>query len=291
MKPGQQTPRSVLVLGATGGVGTAVAQMLGEAGFHVIGTCRTATQAKALVKSGVCAQALRLSLDKNSSIEAAFEQLKKLNVDSLAGLINCAAITQPRPLELTSQIDLRQTFEINLFGALRAIQLALPLLRTESRRDAGRIIFISSTSGSLGVPLLGAYSASKFALEGLADVLRRELQIWNIAVSLVIPGGIRTPMIQRQLAEIDTDLARLQPGIEQDYAHQYRQHRRLIELAEKSAVTPEAVAADVLRALTDNKPKPRYLCGLPSKSSRAMRRLVSDGLMDRMFDIFPSSKS
>lgn len=283
--------KNALVLGATGGVGIEVARCLGDAGYHVIGSCRTAAQARALVASGTCAQALRLSLDKTRSIESAFAELRSQGIDDLAALVNCAAVTQPRPLELTTQVDLHRTFEINLFGALRAVQLALPMLRAGKGAGAGRIVFISSTSGSLAVPLLGTYSASKFALEALADVLRRELQPWSIGVSLVIPGGIRTPMIQRQLAEIDADLAALKPGIEQDYAHPYRQHRRLIELAEKSAVTPAAVAADVLRALSDTRPKSRYLCGLPSQGSRALRRLMPDGLMDRLFDALPASKN
>lgn len=277
---------NVVVLGATGGVGKAVAQLLRQEGFTVIGSCRTAKQARALVQSGDCTHALQMSLDKSATIEAGFAQLNSMGIQQLVGVVNCAAVTQPRPLELSSLDEVRRTFEINLFGALQAVQLALPLLRP----TAGRVVFVSSTSGSLGVPLLGSYSASKFALEALADVLRRELAHWRIGVSLVIPGGIRTPMIDAQLAEIDADVQTLEGPLASEYRRQYRQHRRLIELAEKSAVTPERVASDVLRALNDKTAKARYLCGMPSKAARTARRLLPDGVLDELFDRLPTSK-
>lgn len=276
----------VLVLGATGGVGQAVCRSLGSAGFEVIGSCRTATQARSLQKEGVCAQTVRLSLDRGSSIDAGFASLAERGLSSLAGIVNCAAITQPQPLELASLDAVRRTFEINLFGALHATQCALPMLRKAN----GRIVFVSSTSGFVGVPLLGAYSASKFALEALADVLRRELSAWDIGVSLVIPGGIRTPMIDAQLAEIDAELAKLKGPLATEYARQYRQHRRLIELAGSSAVTPERVAEDVRRALSEPSPKARYFCGAPSKAARAMSTLLPDGVLDELFDRLPGSK-
>ncbi len=235
--------------------------------------------------AGVCTRALLLRLDQPASIARAFARLQQWQIDSLAGLVNCAAVTQPKPLELAALSDVRQTFEINVFGALDVVQRALPLLRAAM----GRIVLVSSTSGSVGVPLLGAYSASKFALEALADVLRRELAGWKIGVSLVIPGGIKTAMIDRQLDEIDADLKQLREGLEAQYAQQYRQHRTVIELAAKSAVPPSQVADDVLRALTDTTPKARYLCGLPSKATRTMRRLLPDAVLDRMFDYLPAS--
>lgn len=277
---------TVLVLGAAGGVGQAVAASLSAAGYEVIATCRTPAQGKQLVKAGVCRMALSMDLEQPATMAAAFAKLKRQGIHGLVGLVNCAAITAPKPLELASLDEVRRSFEINVFGALGAIQLALPLLRL----GQGRIVMVSSTSGSLGVPLLGAYSASKFALEGLADVLRRELAQWSIKVSLVIPGGIKTPMIERQLAEIDAALRQLKPGIEAEYEHQYRQHRKLIELADQTAVPPSQVAADVLRALSDAAPKPRYLCGVSSKGTRAIRRVMPDSLMDRVFGLLPASK-
>jgi NAD(P)-dependent dehydrogenase (short-subunit alcohol dehydrogenase family) len=279
--------RKLMVLGATGGVGQAVARRLTAEGFEVIATCRSPAQCRELEQAGLCHHALVMRLDEPASIEAAFAELEAQGVTALAGVVNCAAITQPRPLELIAMDELRRTFEVNLFGALDALQRALPRLRA----CGGRIVFVSSTSGSVGVPLLGAYSASKFALEAVADVLRRELCGWGIKVSLIIPAGIKTAMIERQLTEIDRDLLRLKPGLETGYVPQYQQHRSMIELAGLSAVKPEQVAGEVLRALTDAHPKPRYLCGLPSMATRAARRLCSDWVLDRLFDRMPGSRA
>lgn len=280
----------ILVLGVTGGVGQAVAQKLLAEGFEVIGSCRTAAQGRQMIEAGICTRTLLLRLDQSASIAAAFKKLGSLGITTLDGVVNCAAVTQPKPLELAVIGDVRQLFQINLFGALEVMQRALPLLRPVR----GRIVLVSSTSGSIGVPLLGAYSASKFALEALADVLRRELLLWKIGVSLVIPGGIKTGMIDRQLSEIDAELAALKPGgkstLIAEYSTQYRQHRTVIELAEKSAVPPSQVADDVLRALTDARPKARYLCGFTSKGTRTMRRMLPDAVLDQLFSYLPQSK-
>jgi len=280
----------ILVLGVTGGVGQAVAQQLLAEGFEVIGTCRTVAQSRQMIAAGICTRTLLLRLDKSASIAAAFKKLTRQGVSTLDAVVNCAAVTEPKPLELADIDDVRRLFQINLFGALEVMQRAVPLLRPVR----GRIVLVSSTSGSIGVPLLGAYSASKFALEALADVLRRELVPWKIGVSLVIPGGIKTGMIDRQLKEIDAELASLKPGGKStmiaEYSTQYRQHRTVIELAEKSAVPPAQVAAEVLRAVTDPKPKARYLCGFTSRGTRTMRRMLPDAVLDQLFSYLPESK-
>ncbi|HKY89811.1 MAG TPA: SDR family NAD(P)-dependent oxidoreductase, partial [Nevskiaceae bacterium] len=254
-------------------------------GWRVIATWRKDGDANALFDEGACTDALRLGLDEADSIATLPAELASRDVERLDALVNCAAVTEPRPLELTLIPRMRATFETNLFGPLDVIQRALPLLRPAR----GRIVMVSSTSGMLGVPLLGTYSSSKFALEGLADVLRRELAPWKLSVSLVVPGGIKTAMIDRQLRQIDAAIEALGLGIESEYATQYRQHRRLIELAEQSAVPPTQVADDVWRALTDARPKRRYLCGLAAHGTRGLR-LVPDTLVDQLFQRMPASR-
>lgn len=274
-----------LVIGATGGVGQAVGRRLMGEGWRVIATTRKPKDGESLVRDGVCHDALPLRLDDESSCEGLPLELEQRGIARLDALVNCAAITEPRPLELMPIGAMRATFETNLFGPVQVIQKALPFLRPAR----GRIVMVSSTSGMLGVPLLGSYSASKFALEGVADVLGRELAPWGLSVSLIVPGGIRTPMIDRQLRQIDEDVAGLAPGIAQEYREQYLQHRRLIELAEKSAVSPERVADDVLRACTERRPKRRYLCGLAAHGTRTLK-FAPDSMVDQLFQLMPASR-
>lgn len=276
----------ILLLGATGGVGKAVAAALKTRGALVVASCRHEEQGKALIAEGLADQAITLSLDRQESIEQAFGELAERGIIRLSGIVNCAALTWPRPLELTALDDVRYCFETNVFGPLRLIQLALPLLR----KGNGRIVLVSSTSGSLGVPLLGTYSASKFALEALADVLRRELSEWKLPVSLVIPGGIDTPMIASQYKAIDSAIGELKTPLQKVYVRQYQQHRNLIALAEKAAVTPEQVADDVIAALFSRKPKARYLCGMVAKGTRPLSHYLPDSWQDTLFDLIPSNK-
>ncbi len=276
----------VLVIGANGGAGRAVAQRLRSVGYEVIAGCRREEQGEALVEEQLADRYLLLSLDDQQSIETAMDTLDKQGVRSLAGLINCAAVTWPAPLELSDLNAVRQCFETNLLGPLRLIQLSLPLLR----RAQGRIVLVSSTSGSMGVPLLGAYAASKHALEGLADVLRRELVDWRLPVSLVIPGGIKTPMIGQQYQAIDKAVAALKTPLQQAYKNQYLKHRRLIELADKTAVPAELVADYVYRALTDKRPKARYYCGKAVQGGSALFANLPDAITDQIFDMLPPSR-
>ena len=189
---------NILLLGATGGVGEVAAVMLKEAGFNIIATCRSEAQQKLLVDNGICNSTVQLDLASDESIEAAFRQLQAEGVDRLAGAINCAAVANLGALETMSQEDIRDLFQINLFGTLLAAKLAIPLLR----KERGRLIMVGSVGGSLALPLLGAYSASKFAIEAICDVLRRELEPWNIQVSMVNPGFITTRMAKNQISEL-----------------------------------------------------------------------------------------
>lgn len=277
--------KRVMVLGATGGVGREVAEMLRVNGFEVLACCRRPEQGEALIKEGLADQTVCLSLDDQSSIEAAAKELAERGITRLAGVVNCAAVTWPKPLEMTDINAMRELYEINVFGPLRLIQLTLPLLR----REQGRIVLVSSTSGMLGVPLLGAYSTSKFALESMADVLRRELLDWNVAVSLIIPGGIRTPMVEEQYRHIDAEIAKLKTPLQQSYRSQYLKHRRVIEAAEDTAVAPEKVAEMVFEALTCSKPKARYLCGKAALTGATVSRYLPDGVLDQVFELIPPS--
>jgi diacylglycerol O-acyltransferase / wax synthase len=169
-------------------------------------------------------------------------------------------------------------FEVNVFGALRVVQLALPRL-LESR---GRIVLIGSSSGGLGLPMLGVYSASKFALEGLADALRREMREFGIAVSLVIPGGIKTAMTEKHIAEVEASVQQLDADSEAKFGKLYKRHQQLLELLDMMAVAPDVVAVSVVKALNEPKPKPRYFCSIDQTILRTATQLLPESIWDEL---------
>ena len=152
----------------------------------------------------------------------------------------------------------------------------LPLLRA----SRGRIVLIGSVSGRVAAPLLGAYTASKFALEGLADTLRLELRPWGIRVALIEPGSIDTDMwrdADRSAAEVEANLS---PEHRELYAGHLAATRKLIARIQRHTAPPERVAATVERALTTRKPKARYLVGNDAKAQVALRMALPDAAFD-----------
>lgn len=164
----------------------------------------------------------------------------------------------------------RHQFEVNLVGQVAVTQAALPALRAAR----GRIVFVSSSGGRAVVPLEGAYCASKFALEGLADVLRAELRPWRIRVIVVEPGPTTTPAWQGIAQTIDDAETALSP----EHRSLYRTHlaglRRVTGSLSPLAMHPDVVAKTVERALTAQHPRARYVVGLPAKSMVMMQAVL-----------------
>ena len=275
---GNMNERSILLIGATGGVGKVLARSLMSRGYWVIATCRTKKQGQRLLSDGLCERTIQMNLGRTRSIESAFTVLEGEGIDALAGSINCAAITRAAMLETMSETDFREILQINVAGTLRAAQLSIPLLR----HGQGRLIFVGSSGGDIALPALGGYSASKFALEALSDALRRELALWKIPVSLVKPGPIKTSMMLHHLKEIDgiiTDNPRDEP---EEYLKLYRGHRKRMEYGYRHGVAPEAVAATILKALEEKRPAARYTVGVQPSLANYASRLLPDEVQDRL---------
>ena len=268
--------KSILLLGVTGGVGRAVADRLIEHGYELIVTCRTPAQRDALLAEQRYKAVVLLSLSDNASIDRAFDELAELGIDSLAGVINCAAKLHATPLEIVSAEEVNDIFQINVFGTLHTAQRATPLLR----KVKGRIIFVGSLAGSFVMPMTGAYSASKFALEGICDGLRRELYPWGIHTSLIKPGAINTRMFQDHLADVTREKEQLEGEFVGYYRGLYEAHERSIPKTVKLAVSTANVARDVMRALHDKNPSSRYYPGIDSKITGKLVGVIPDRLQD-----------
>ena len=193
---------TVLVTGASTGIGEATVLHLRQLGFDPIAAVRKDEDAERLESQGL--RTARIDVTDADQIAAAREALGE---EPLAGLVNNAGIAVAAPLEFLPIDRLRQQLEINLIGQAAVTQAFLPALR----RARGRIVNVSSIGGRVGLPLVGAYNASKFGLEGASDSLRRELRPHGVDVILIEPGGVRTPIWKKGASVADEIQADMPP--------------------------------------------------------------------------------
>ncbi len=196
----------------------------------------------------------------------------------LAGLVNNAGIVVPGPLEFLPIGDLRRQLEINVVGQIAVTQAMLPLLRAAR----GRIVNMGSIGGRMATPFVGAYAASKFALEALTDALRVEVRPWGIHVSIIEPGAIATPIWQKSALEGERLQQALPPEATQLYGKALEALRKGAARAERDAIAPDAVVAAVVHALTAPRPRTRYIVGRRAKLQAAIARWVPDRARDRL---------
>jgi|SRR5215207_937498 len=269
---------TVLVTGASSGIGEACAHALAAAGFQVFAGVRDPDDGERLrANGGGAIVPVRIDVTDAASIAAAAREVgDAVGAGGLAGLVNNAGIAVPAPLEHQPIEDFRRQLEVNVVGQVAVTQALLPALRTAR----GRIVNVGSIGGRVAVPLLGAYAASKFALEGLSDTLRRELRPWRIHVAIVEPGTIATPIWTKGIASGDELMERMSAEAQRDYGALIRFVRTASEQGARSGLPPAAVAKDVVHALTARRPRTRYLVGREAKSRGLMARLLPDRVID-----------
>jgi NAD(P)-dependent dehydrogenase (short-subunit alcohol dehydrogenase family) len=264
---------TVLVTGASTGIGEATALHLNELGFDAVGAVRKDEDAERLRSKGL--RTVKLDVTDAASIAAARAELGDA---PLAGLVNNAGIAVASPLEFLPLDQLRRQLEVNLIGQVAVTQQFLPALRAAR----GRIVNVSSIGGRIALPLVGPYSASKFALEGISDSLRRELLPHGVDVILIEPGGVKTPIWGKgneTAAEIQQGLP---PEAEQLYGPMIAALRReTVKIAEQTGIEPREVAEVIGRALTAKRPRTRYLVGREAKIRGPVGKIMPDRMMDR----------
>jgi NAD(P)-dependent dehydrogenase (short-subunit alcohol dehydrogenase family) len=265
---------TVLVTGASTGIGEATALHLKELGFDCVGAVRKQEDAERLRSHGL--RTVKLDVADHASIAAARAELGD---GPLAGLVNNAGIAVAGPLEFLPLDQLRLQLEINLVGQLAVTQRFLPSLRAAR----GRIVNLSSIGGRVALPLVGAYNASKFGLEAISDSLRRELLPQGVDVILIEPGGVRTPIWRKGNELADEIQQEMPPEAEQLYGPLIEGVRRqTVKIAQKTGIEPREVAEVIGRALTAKRPRTRYLVGTDAKIRGPLAKVVPDRLMDRL---------
>lgn len=271
---------AVVITGASTGIGAACALSLDRLGFRVFAGVRRTEDGEALAKEASSRLTpVRLDVTEAASIAAAADLVRTAVAEAgLAGLINNAGIAVGAPLEAVPIADLRRQFETNVVGAVAVTQAVLPLLR----QGRGRLINIGSIAGRATMPLMGPYSASKYALEALTDAWRLELLPWGIRVSIIEPGAIATP-IWRKSSQAARELeAASSPEVLGLYAPAVAAVKKAVEDATRRAIPPDAVVQAVVHALTSPRPKTRYLVGWDAKIRAWMVRLLPDRVADHL---------
>jgi NAD(P)-dependent dehydrogenase (short-subunit alcohol dehydrogenase family) len=254
---------SVLVTGAARGIGLAIAQHLAATGWDVIAGVRSEVDASAVVAlNPQRISAVLLDVTDAGQVEALAAALP----EQLDAVVNNAGIAVAGPVEALTPADWRKQLEVNVIGQFAVTAAVLPKLR-ESR---GRVVFISSVNGQLSTPMLGAYAASKFALEAGAEALRMELRPWAIPVVVVEPAQTDTDM-WRKADDMVLELEEAVPAAQRAlYAKHIAGMKKMIPLSRKMAVDPAKVVAVVEEALTARRPKARYVVGLGPKLQAAL---------------------
>jgi NAD(P)-dependent dehydrogenase (short-subunit alcohol dehydrogenase family) len=174
--------------------------------------------------------------------------------------------------------QLRLQLEVNVVGQVAVIQQFLPALRA----GGGRIVNVSSIGGRFALPLVSPYNASKFALEGISDSLRRELRGQGVDVIVIEPGGVKTPIWDKSNEAAGELQEQMPPEAEQLYGRMIEAIRRAtMEIAQEKGIEPRQVAEAIGTALTAKRPRTRYLVGTDAKVRGAMARVMPDRLLDR----------
>jgi NAD(P)-dependent dehydrogenase (short-subunit alcohol dehydrogenase family) len=264
--------RSVLVTGASSGIGLACAARLVGAGWQVYAGVRAHEDADRL--SALGAEPLVLDVTDLAQIEAAAATVG----DRLDGLVANAGVAVAAPLELVPLAELRRQLEVNVVGQVAVVQAFLPALR----RGPGRIVLMGSIGGRSALPFLGPYAASKHALEAIADALRVELRPWGIPVSIVEPASIRTRIWEKGAAAAEEMTRSLAPETRDLYAAATARFRA-VALSRGPGGDPDDVARTVEQALTAPRAKARYRVGRDAHLRAWIERLPTR-LRDRVIE-------
>ena len=263
--------KTVLVTGASSGIGAAVVRRLIADGCRVFAAARRMDRMAPLEAAG--ATLVALDLTDEASMSAAIAEIER-DGGRLDVLVNNAGYGSYGALEDVPVDEGRRQFEVNVFGLARLTQLALPMMRAQG---AGRIVNVSSMGGKFHEPFGAWYHATKFALEGLSDCLRVELAPLGIDVVVIEPGAIRTEW---------SGIAReglLRYSGEGAYAPWARRHARMLAGGASSfASPPEVVAETISRAVRSRRPRTRYATGRGAWTMLTLRRWLSDRMFDRL---------
>lgn len=274
--------KTVLVTGASSGIGAATAVRLVEDGYTVYAAARRLDRMRSLEELG--ARVLQMDVTSEEDVRMVMDRIKA-EQGGIDVLVNNAGFALYGAVEEIAMDDARYQFEVNLFGLARLTQLALPSMR---ERRQGTVVNVSSMGGKIWTPFGAWYHATKHALEGWSDCLRYEVAPFGIDVVVIEPGGVRTEF---------GDVA-FGPAVERSADGAYGEQilpmmerfRGMMERSEGSSrpmgSPPSVIASTISRALKAGRPKTRYVTGYGARMFLFLRRWTSDRIYDRIMRRF-----
>jgi NAD(P)-dependent dehydrogenase (short-subunit alcohol dehydrogenase family) len=260
--------KSVLITGASTGIGRTCALHLDRLGHRVYAGVRTEDRAQELRElASDRLVPLVLDVTDQAQVDEAAERIGKDDA-GLYGVVNNAGVALGGPLEYLPIDIWREQLEVNVIGQVAVTKAMLPLVRAAR----GRIVFIGSIGGRVATMLLGPYCASKFAIEAISESLRHELHPWGIHVCVVEPGSIKTSIWEKGRQYADRIERELPPEAGAQYGGHIAVLRKALDMQDRQAADPEKVASAVEHALFARRPKTRYVVGTDARIQSAMVR-------------------
>ncbi len=279
MMTSEKSQPVVMVTGAGSGLGLATALRLAREGLHVYGSVRNEPEA-AVLRASAAEERLEIQvLEMDVTQEKQVKEVVSRIVDEskrLDALAHFAGMTLRGFFEDLTLAEIREVFEINVFGTMTVVQQVLPHMR---RQRSGRILLTTSVAGRIGTMSISGYASSKFAIEGFGECLSQEVAPFGIHVSLLEPGLVKTPNFStnRNRAKAATDPKSV-------YYKWFCQHEHIVDtMLEKNRFTPEDVAETALRILSKRRPRLRYIVGLKAKLIVGLRRYIPGEVFEKFY--------
>jgi NAD(P)-dependent dehydrogenase (short-subunit alcohol dehydrogenase family) len=263
--------RTVLVTGASTGIGHATATHLRSRGWHVLAGVRRQADGEPLAEQGI--EVVLLDVADEASVAAAAKQVGER---PLHGLVNNAGIAVGGPLEYLPVERLRQQLEVNVVGLVAVTQALLPALR----RGTGRVVNIGSVGGRVASPFIGPYNASKHAVEAITDAWRQELAPWGMHVVVVEPGSVSTPIWAKGTEQVKDQRETLPAEAIERYGKEMAAFDGIMARMDRMGIAPVKVASVVEKALTASRPRPRYLVGTDAHVQVGLKTLLPTRVLD-----------
>jgi len=268
--------KSYVVTGASTGIGYATALRLAK-NARVFAGVRNARDHDALGAAAPNVVPVYLDVTDPAPIAQAKATIAEQTAGELDGLVNNAGIAVAAPLEMVEPAEFRKQLDINVMGPLLVTQAFLPMIRARK----GRIVTIGSIGGKMALPFVGAYAASKFAIEAMSDAWRLELAPFGIRVILIEPGAVKTPIWQRSSTASLSAMERASPTALALYGELIGKMQKISSKMGAGGIDPDRVAAVVERALVVRSPRARYLVGTDARVQLVIGRLP-EFIRDRM---------
>lgn len=285
MSKNQKIKDIVVVTGSSTGIGLTTAETLAKNGFHILAGVRNSKDQQKLEALHVNIQAFILDVASTESINEAFKAIRPSLEKALrVSVVNNAGIVVPGPIEGLRRTELQKQFDVNVFGLVEWTQLLLPMIR----ETKGKIINISSVSGLVSSPFMGAYAASKYALEAISDALRRELLRFGVEVILIEPGPIKTPIWSKGIAMKEDMHKVLREGMAALYSKEISRMVQRVEKTPSYALPVENVANKILSCMKRKQNPARVLVvgptvGFQVKMAQMLPTKIADRALSKYF--------